>query len=119
MRGLRTAALCSVAAAVQGVAPSAIAQQAQKTITIHSKKYAFEPAEITLKKGEPVKLVLLSDDTPHGLAVPALALHLDASQGQPDEAVVAPAAAGDFPGKCSRFCGVGHRDMKFTVHVTQ
>ncbi len=98
---------------------TARAEQPQRTITIQSRKYVFEPAEITLRKGETVKVVLQSQDVPHGLAVPGIGLHLDASKEKPAEALVTPDVTGDFAGKCSRFCGTGHRDMRFAVHVTQ
>ncbi len=111
--------LLLLAVLIQTVTLGARADQPQRTITIHSKKFTFEPAEITLKKGETVRVILLADDVPHGLAVPALDLHLDATKDKPAEASVTPITVGDFPGKCSRFCGSGHRDMHFAVHVTE
>jgi cytochrome c oxidase subunit 2 len=92
-------------------------QQPTRTIEVHAKQFKFEPAEITLKRGETVKLVLISDDVPHGLAVAGLAIHADMVKGQPVSLVVTPKEVGDFPGRCSKFCGSGHRDMHFMVHV--
>jgi cytochrome c oxidase subunit 2 len=92
-------------------------QQPARTIEIHAKQFKFEPAAITLKKGETVKLVLISDDVPHGLAVAGLAIHADMVKGHPSTLVVTPEETGDFLGKCSKFCGAGHRDMHFVVHV--
>ena len=116
---IRAAAVFCLFTAAPSMVSLAHGAQGEQTITIHAKKYAFVPSAITLKKGDPVKIVLLSDDTPHGLAVPGLALHLDAAKDHPAEAVVTPNTTGDFAGKCSRFCGPGHRDMKFNVHVTE
>ncbi len=97
--------------------PAAPAQQPARTIEIHAKKYVFVPAEITLTKGEPIELVLISDDVPHGLAVSGLHLHAEMTKDHPAKVLVTPTVDGTFPGKCSRFCGLGHNDMKFTVHV--
>jgi cytochrome c oxidase subunit 2 len=88
-----------------------------RTIEIHARQFKFVPAEITLKKGEPVKLVLISDDVPHGLAVAGLPIHADMVKGQRTIITVTPEKTGDFPGRCSKFCGAGHRDMHFIVHV--
>ncbi|HEX3438619.1 MAG TPA: cupredoxin domain-containing protein [Pseudacidobacterium sp.] len=91
--------------------------QATRTITIHAKRYKFMPEEITLTKGEQVKLILISDDVAHGLAVKGLGLRADMPKHKQVEVTVTPDQAGDFPGTCSRFCGAGHGSMKFLVHV--
>src|ERR1700732_869249 len=46
---------------IQGVAAAA-AQETARTIEIHAKRFSFSPAEITIKKGEAVKLVITADD---------------------------------------------------------
>ncbi len=91
--------------------------QNERTIEIHASKFKFDPAEITLKKGETVKLVLISDDVPHALSVSGLPIHADMVKDHPSTVVVTPSEVGDFHGKCSKFCGPGHRDMHFMVHV--
>ena len=87
------------------------------TVTVHAKKYAFVPAEITLHKGETVKLKLISDDVAHGLAVKGLNIRADMPKGKPVEVVVTPEQTGDFAGTCSHFCGTGHGSMNLVVHV--
>ena len=94
------------------------AQDATRTIEIHAKRYAFSPAEITVKKGEAVKLVLTSDDVTHSLVIADLNVRETMKRGQTTEVTIAPAKAGDFRGKCGHFCGSGHGSMIFTVHVT-
>jgi cytochrome c oxidase subunit II len=93
------------------------AQEPTRTVEIHAYQYGFKPAEITLKKGETVKLVLWSDDVPHSLAVQGLPIHAEMLKDHETDVIVTPTEAGDFAGKCSKFCGSGHRDMHFTVHV--
>jgi heme/copper-type cytochrome/quinol oxidase subunit 2 len=45
---------------------TARAETAPQRIEITAKRFAFEPGEITLKKGQPVVLVLKSADVAHG-----------------------------------------------------
>lgn len=88
-----------------------------RTVQIHARRFEFVPSEIAVKQGEPVRLVLISDDVPHALAVDGLQLHAELAKGRPVSVVVTPLAAGDFIGRCSRFCGTGHRDMHLDIHV--
>jgi cytochrome c oxidase subunit II len=94
------------------------AQEAPRTIEIHAKRFSFQPSEITLKKGEPVKLELTSDDVPHSLLIESLHIKGAMTKGHVTEVLVTPEQVGDFKGKCGRFCGSGHGSMTFTVHVT-
>ena len=87
------------------------------TIVIHAKRYAFSPAEITLKKGKTVKLELVSDDVAHSLVIDALHLRVRAGAGEKAETTITPEQTGDFKGKCGVFCGSGHGKMLFVVHV--
>jgi cytochrome c oxidase subunit II len=96
-----------------------IAEQPAKTITIHAKRFAFDPAEITVKKGEEVKLSLVSDDVPHSLVVKELNINAPIAKNKPTEISFTPEKTGDFKGVCGRFCGTGHGSMKFMVHVTE
>ena len=94
------------------------AQDANKTVEVHAKRYAFEPADITVKKGEAVRLKLYSDDVPHSLLIKDLGVDQTMTKGHPVEVMITPQQAGDFHGQCGRFCGSGHGRMLFTVHVS-
>ena len=96
----------------------ASAQEAARTIEIHAKRFSFEPAEITIKKGETVTLALTSDDVQHSLVVEDLGVKGAMIKGQVTKVTITPTKAGNFQGKCGRFCGIGHGSMKFVVHVT-
>ena len=93
--------------------------QAPQRIEITAKKYSFDPASITLKKGVPVVLVLTSRDTTHGLEIKELGVNTKLPKGETVEVPVTPEHAGTFQGKCSVFCGFGHGRMKMTVEVTE
>ncbi len=86
-------------------------------IEIHSKKFAYEPAEITLHKGETYKLRLTSDDVPHSFRIKSLNLNARMSAGAFEDLLFTPEQAGDFKVDCGLYCGSGHSKMGMTVHV--
>jgi cytochrome c oxidase subunit 2 len=108
-----------VASLLIGAISVAPAGGQQKTIEIHAKRFAFSPAEITLKKGEATTLSLVSDDVPHSLLIQGLGVNTAISKGHPSQVTITPDKAGDFPGRCGKFCGSGHGEMRFIVHVTE
>ncbi len=93
------------------------AQAAPRRIEITAKRFAFDPGEITLKKGQPVVLVLKSMDTTHGLRFRELNLNVKIDKGGTAELAFTPDKTGDFVGHCSVFCGSGHGGMALTLHV--
>jgi cytochrome c oxidase subunit 2 len=98
-------------------APSSYSQGTAQAIEVHAKRFSFTPSEITVKKGETVKLNLISDDVTHELVIPDLQVKQEVSKGKPAEVTFVPDKAGDFSGMCGHFCGAGHTSMKFIVHV--
>jgi cytochrome c oxidase subunit 2 len=95
------------------------AEDAPKRIEITAKRFDFTPGDITLKKDEPVVLVLTSNDADHGLKFKELNVVVNAKKGQTSEVKFTPDKTGTFVGQCSVFCGSGHGSMKMTLHVTE
>jgi cytochrome c oxidase subunit 2 len=93
------------------------AQVTPKRIEITAKKSVFEPAEITLKKGQPTVIVLKSADVAHGLRIRALNVQVKVSKGGTAEVQLTPDKTGDFVGHCNVFCGPEHGSMELKVHV--
>jgi len=102
--------------ALSGFAPP---QDTPRRIDVSVKKFEYAPAEITLKKGEPVVLVLTTEDVSHGLKFKELGLDSKFDKGKPGELSFTPDKVGDFVGHCSVFCGSGHGKMTLTLHVTE
>jgi len=104
---------------VAGIIPSYVvnAQAAPRRIEITAKRFAFEPGEITLKKGQPVVLVLNSKDAAHGLRFRELNVDIKVGANGTKEVQFTPDKVGDFVGHCSVFCGSGHGGMTLTLHV--
>jgi cytochrome c oxidase subunit 2 len=93
------------------------AQNDPRTIEITAKKFAYEPSEITVKKGVPLLLVIKSVDVAHGLRFRELSLDTKINKGGTAELRFTPEKTGDFVGHCSVFCGSGHGSMTLTLHV--
>lgn len=88
-----------------------------RVVEITAKRFAFTPAEITLKKGEPVTIRLRSLDVTHGFFQRALGLDLEISPGKTVEVTLTPQAPGRYLTICDHFCGSGHGNMKMTIVV--
>jgi cytochrome c oxidase subunit II len=106
-------------AATQLFIPVTPAELAPHRIEVTAKRFEYIPAEITLKKGEPVVLVLTSMDTTHGLRVKELGLEAKIHKGQTTELAFTPDKIGTFAGHCSVFCGSGHGSMTLTLHIVE
>jgi cytochrome c oxidase subunit 2 len=95
------------------------APDAPKHIEVSVKKFAYSPSEVTVKKGEPIVLVLTTEDVAHGLKFKELNLDAKFKKDKPAELAFTPDKVGDFVGHCSVFCGSGHGSMTLTLHVTE
>jgi cytochrome c oxidase subunit 2 len=114
-------ALLLSAAIISGLAfhVRANALPAEREIHITAKKFDFTPDTITLKKGEPVVLVISSQDRKHGFNVRAFGIRADVNPGGTARIQFAPNKTGKFTFSCDVFCGEGHEDMTGTMVVTE
>ncbi|MDE1156095.1 MAG: cupredoxin domain-containing protein [Acidobacteriaceae bacterium] len=88
----------------------------ETVITVHAKKYAFVPGQITIHVGQPVRLFFVSEDVPHAIAVDELAIDLPITK-KPSSILITPQKVAELTGMCSRYCGAGHDEMRLTIHV--
>lgn len=107
----------AVALLIIGLSASSTKSASTHHVEVVAKRFAFEPAEITVKKGEPVDFVLTSADVNHGVRIRELGIDLKVSKGKKAETTFTPEATGTFVGHCSVFCGSGHGQMTLTIHV--
>jgi cytochrome c oxidase subunit 2 len=108
----------SVAVLLLAASPHrARADEPMRVVEITAKRFQFSPSEVTLKRGEKVKLVLRSEDVVHGFFSRPLGLDTDLNPGSPTEIVITPLTAGTFATICHHFCGAGHGNMKMTFVV--
>jgi cytochrome c oxidase subunit 2 len=92
---------------------------AVREIQMTAKKYEFDPATITAKKGEHLKLVITALDKDHGFEMEALSVKQELKKGVPTTIEFTADKAGEFPFKCSKFCGFGHGKMKGKLVVEE
>ena len=102
-----------VAAAGAGV----LAQGSERVVRVTARKFAFTPAEIALRKGEPVTLELSTDDVFMGFNAPDLKMRSDIVPGKVMRLRFTPDRAGTFPFLCDIFCGDGHETMSGKITV--
>ena len=81
-------------------------------IQVSAKKYEFDPAVITVKQGDHVKLVITATDRDHGFKLDAYGIDQRLPKGVPTTVEFTADKAGTFPFECSVVCGLGHHRMK-------
>ena len=105
---LRSAACGALATAAGAWAASA---PGVRRIEVKARKFEFTPAEITVKRGQPVTLAVTAIDFTHGFNLPDFNVRADLIPGKTVEVTITPARAGRFHYLCDNFCGDGHDRM--------
>lgn len=119
IRSLSSVLAAALLLIVLGGAHSTAAEPAPRHIDILAKRFTYEPAEVTLKKGQPVVIDLKSTDVAHGIHFKELNLQAKIDKGGTGSLAFTPTKTGDFVGHCSVFCGTGHGSMTLTFHVVE
>lgn len=90
-----------------------------RVIQVVARDYTFEPSEIEVAQGEPVRLVVVSGDGLHGFEIKRFKISKEIPRGG-DPVVIefTPHEPGRFPILCSVYCGDGHDDMEGALVVT-
>jgi len=84
-----------------------------RVIDVIARRFEFEPSVVTVTVGEPVRLMVRSEDGLHGFEIKKFKVNKDIPRG--GEAMIinfTPNAVGEFPIMCSEYCGDHHEDMK-------
>lgn len=91
----------------------------ERVIRLTAKKFEFSPAEITVKKGEPVVIEVTSKDVNHGFTLPDFGVRTNIQPGSVNRISFTPDKTGSFAFACDVFCGAGHEDMSGLLIVTE
>jgi cytochrome c oxidase subunit II len=91
----------------------------EQIIRISASTFEFKPSEITVKKGLPVTLELVSQDRHHGFKLAEFHLRADIKAGVVEKLRFIPDQVGTFTFFCDVFCGDGHEDMSGTLKVVE
>ena len=112
---LSTAAVASIV----GVRPRSAFAAGEQMIHLTAKKFEYNPSEITVKKGKPVVIEIVSLDRKHGFTLPEFKVRTDVKPGQRNVVRFTPDKAGKFNFHCDLFCGSGHEGMAGTLTVVE
>lgn len=119
----RLASRCIAAAVLAApagfLAATVTSPKGAERIELSAKKYEFSAAEIRVRKGRPVTLVMTASDFVHGFSVPDLKVRTDLVPGKAVELTFTPDRAGRFVFLCDNFCGDAHDRMTGYLVVTE
>lgn len=102
------ASLIAVLSACGGGGDNSSADEANaREIVIKASNYKFDQETYVVKKGEPIKLVMVNEQGNHGIEIKDFKVKVDARKSQ----VFTPNKTGEFDILCSIMCGPGHDDM--------
>lgn len=104
------AAVDSTAPTVAGIS-SESSSGAVKEFTMTAKQFAFDPAEITVKQGDKVRINIKSIDVEHGFSLPDFNINVNLTPGINRLVEFTADKKGKFIFSCSVMCGQGHKDM--------
>ncbi len=115
--GVRFALTALVALSVAALAPHRSLAREPRVIHITARRFEFVPGQITLKKDEPVKLLLTSADVVHGFYLKPLHIDELIRPGKITEVDLMPRTAGTWTLICDHFCGANHGAMNMKIVV--
>ncbi len=96
---------------LQGCGDMALGGSNLKEFVVVARRFSFEPAVISVQKGDRVRLTLKSADAAHGLAISEYGVDLRANAGQSATTEFTADKEGTFSFSCSIYCGSGHLEM--------
>jgi cytochrome c oxidase subunit 2 len=108
-----TSVVIAIATVTMGLGPVPSHADPVHEVRVTAKKFGFEPPVIEVVSGEPVRLVLHSEDAVHSFAIRDLNIDVQIPRGGDTVTVEFTAPrAGRYEVACSVFCGGGHGQMK-------
>ncbi|MDP8257807.1 MAG: cupredoxin domain-containing protein [Candidatus Aadella gelida] len=90
-----------------------------REIKLEAYQYGYSPENITVKKGDVVRLIATSRDVPHGIFIKEYGINFTASKGKMEEVKFVADKPGEFDILCSVYCGRGHHGMKAKLIVKE
>jgi cytochrome c oxidase subunit II len=114
---MRPRSLCAAVVAIATTGPlwmprDAVGQPVHE-VQVVARRFTFTPQRIDVVAGEPVRLVIRSEDAVHGFAIRELRIEVEIPRsGEPVTVEFTAPPPGRYDIACSEFCGAGHAQMK-------
>jgi plastocyanin len=102
-----------------GFEPSGELIDGVRVVKVNAQKFEFEPSTIVVNEGEQVRLLITSVDVPHGFALEAYGIDQKLPPNEEQGIDLTASEAGEFPFRCSVFCGLGHKTMRGKLVVKE
>ncbi len=103
---------CAILAlAVAALASAGAAHGKEVFIEVKARRFAYNPSVIKVRKGDTVRLRLLSEDVHHGLFIDGYEVNTFAHPGQEGSLSFTADRSGRFTFRCSITCGEFHPYM--------
>jgi cytochrome c oxidase subunit 2 len=93
--------------------------QQPRVVRVAAERFAFTPSRIELTSGEPIELVIPSEDTAHGFRLRGSSIDVEIpKRGRGEMRVpLTLEEPGRYAFECSRMCGAGHAFMRGEIVV--
>lgn len=88
-----------------------------REIAMTAKQWEFIPSNITVNKGDKVRLIITNTDVAHGFSLSQFNVRQRLEAGKTTTVEFTADTSGTFTFFCSVLCGIGHTDMKGTLIV--
>jgi heme/copper-type cytochrome/quinol oxidase subunit 2 len=88
-----------------------------RQIRVTAKRFEFNPSVIEVSVGELVELTITSLDGRHGFRCPGLSLDGEVDGTRPLILKFKAEKPGEYPFRCSHFCGLGHSRHKGKIVI--
>jgi cytochrome c oxidase subunit 2 len=86
-------------------------KDSQRVIKMKARQFEFEPNRIVVKKGEKVRLEVITEDVTHGIKIEAFDINTELKPDKIETITFIANKSGQFHFHCSVYCGKGHADM--------
>lgn len=94
-------------------------QDGVRVVEVAARRYKFDPETIVLKKGQPTRLLITSEDVTHGFDIEGMDIDVKLPPHQTQTVELTPEQAGEHHFHCSVYCGPGHDQMHGTIVVRE
>lgn len=92
--------------------------QETKVFQITAKKYDFTPDTIKVNQGDKIVLKVTATDRDHGIGIEGYNIDRELPEGDTVTIEFVADKKGEFTIKCTKFCGLGHFNMKAILIVS-